>query len=81
MSSSQNWGYPFGGPFKKDYSILGPILGPPYFGKLPFRVFGKTRALLKMQWIRTNDDIHACMHMLSLRRRHSVAIWPIMRGL
>ena len=26
---------PFGGPFNKDYSILGSILGSPYFGKLP----------------------------------------------
>ena len=35
------WGFPkirgylFGGPIKKDYSILGSILGSPYFGKLP----------------------------------------------
>ena len=28
-------GVPFGGPFHKDYSILGSILGSPYFGKLP----------------------------------------------
>ena len=27
-------GYLFGGPHDKDYSILGSILGPPYFGKL-----------------------------------------------
>ena len=26
----------FGGPYKKDYSILGSILGYPYFGKLPY---------------------------------------------
>ena len=26
----------FGGPYNKDYSILGSILGSPYFGKLPF---------------------------------------------
>ena len=35
------WGFPkimgtfLGGPNKKDYSILGSILGSPYFGKLP----------------------------------------------
>ena len=35
------WGLPkilgtfFGGPHNKDYSILGSILGSPYFGKLP----------------------------------------------
>ena len=23
------------GPYNKDYSILGSILGSPYFGKLP----------------------------------------------
>ena len=34
------WGFPkirgylFGGPNNKDYSILGSILGSPYFGKL-----------------------------------------------
>ena len=26
----------FEGPYSKDYSILGSILGSPYFGKLPF---------------------------------------------
>ena len=26
-----------GGPHNKDYSILGSILGYPYFGKLPFQ--------------------------------------------
>ena len=32
---SKNYGYHFGGPHNKDYSILGSILGSPYFGKLP----------------------------------------------
>ena len=32
---SQNQGYLIGGPYNKDYSILGSILGSPYFGKLP----------------------------------------------
>ena len=37
------WGFPkirgtfFGGSHNKDYSILGSILGSPYFGKLPCR--------------------------------------------
>ena len=35
MGISQNYGYLFGGPHNKDYSILGSILGSPYFGKLP----------------------------------------------
>ena len=26
----------FGGPYNKDYSILGFILGSPYLGKLPY---------------------------------------------
>ena len=30
-------GYLFGGPYNKDYSILGSILGSPHFGKLPYR--------------------------------------------
>ena len=25
----------FGSPYNKDYSILGSLLGPHYFGKLP----------------------------------------------
>ena len=35
------WGFPkirgtlSGGPYNKDYSILGSILGSPHFGKLP----------------------------------------------
>ena len=33
MGVSQN----FGGPNSKDYSILGSILGSPYFGKLPYQ--------------------------------------------
>ena len=35
---SQNKGYLFGGPYNKDYSILGSILGYLNFGKLPFVV-------------------------------------------
>ena len=36
MGVSLNWGYHFGGPNNKDYSILGSILGSPHFGKLPY---------------------------------------------
>ena len=32
MGDSQNYGYLFGGPYNKDYSILGFILGSPYLG-------------------------------------------------
>ena len=32
---SQHKGYHFKGPHKKNYSILGSILGSSYFGKLP----------------------------------------------
>ena len=35
MGGSQNYGYHFGGPYNKDCSILGSILGSPHFGKLP----------------------------------------------
>ena len=36
------WGFPkikgtlFACPYNKDYSILGSILGSPYFGRLPY---------------------------------------------
>ena len=33
--------YPIGGPYNKDYSIWGSILGFPYFGKLPYWDNGK----------------------------------------
>ena len=39
MRVSQNRGYHFGGPNNKDYSILGSILGSPYFGKLIYNPF------------------------------------------
>ena len=29
-------GVPFGSPNSKDHSMLGSLLGSPYFGKLPF---------------------------------------------
>ena len=29
---SQNQGYPFGGPYNKDYNILRSTLGPPILG-------------------------------------------------
>ena len=35
MGVSQNYGYHLRGPHNKDYSILGSILGSPFFGKLP----------------------------------------------
>ena len=28
----------YGGPYSKDYSILGSILGSPCLGKLPFKI-------------------------------------------
>ena len=41
MATIHKWGFPkirgtfFGVPHNKDYSILGSILGLPYFGKQP----------------------------------------------
>ena len=40
MGVSQNSGYHDRGPNNKDYSILGSILGFPYFGKLPYKTAG-----------------------------------------
>ena len=37
MVVSGNQGYHFQGPYNKDFSILGSILGSPYLGKLPYR--------------------------------------------
>ena len=37
-----------GGPYNKDYSILGSILGSPYLGKLPYR---SKRKLSEVGWV------------------------------
>ena len=37
MEVSQNRGTLFGGLYNKDHSILGSILGFPFFGKLPYQ--------------------------------------------
>ena len=45
------WEFPkIRGSYKRDYSILGSILGSPYFGKLPYlkQVFRNTVRLLLM---------------------------------
>ena len=34
MGDSQNWGYHFRGPYYKDYSIFGSILGFPLFWEI-----------------------------------------------
>ena len=39
MGVSQIYGYPFGGPHNKGYSISGSILGYPYFEKLPYKIY------------------------------------------
>ena len=50
--SYNNMGFPkirgtlFGGPNNKDHSILGSILGYPYFGKLPYGYVANNRASL-----------------------------------
>ena len=36
MEVSQNSVYLFGGPYNKDYNIIGSILGYRNFGKLPY---------------------------------------------
>ena len=47
------WGFPkiggtfFGGSHNKDYSILGSILGSPYFGKLPYLCIRREMRMLK----------------------------------
>ena len=36
LGFSQNWVYYLGDPYIKGYIILGSILGPPHFGKVPY---------------------------------------------
>ena len=46
---SQNYGYLFGDPYNKDYSILGSILGSPYFGKLAYLGCKGTVGMVQLQ--------------------------------
>ena len=43
---SQNLGYLLGGSYNEEYSILGSILGSPYFGKLPYRGYIRVIGIL-----------------------------------
>ena len=52
MVVSPNERYFCGGPYNKDYSILVPILGSPYFGKLPY---GGRRYMSYSQYFHIND--------------------------
>ena len=56
METGIIWGFPeirstlLGGPYNKDYSILGSILGSPYLGKLPYKRYrGWSRAYVRMR--------------------------------
>ena len=46
MGVSQHSGYHFRGPNNKDCTILGSILGSPYFGKLSYWDNGKMEIIL-----------------------------------
>ena len=46
MGVSKNYGYHLGGPSNMDSSILGSILGSPYFGKLPYGIISGPLKLL-----------------------------------
>ena len=50
-------GYHFGSSHNKDYSILGSILGSPYFGKLPLLVtlLARATAAARVSWLIDND--------------------------
>ena len=55
----------FGGPNNKDYSILGSILGSPYFGKLPyipsFRVLGSCKVFTIHLFVYGGNPAPPCM--------------------
>ena len=60
---SQNWGYHFGGPYTKGYSILGSLLGCPHFGKLPSKWSSFLIAAMNMRALR------ACLQERQLSER------------
>ena len=51
-------GYFFGGPHNKDYSILGSILGSPYFGKLPLIVALRVKIVLGRYASKRTSGVH-----------------------
>ena len=53
MGVSQVYGFLFGGPHNKDYSILGSTLGSPYFGETAIYL-QKTPSLRARQRARVN---------------------------
>ena len=70
---SQNYGYHFGGPYNKDYSILGSILG--FSGKLP-HLPTSARALCVECW-----HISKTVH-LELKRMYNhtpSSTWTVIR--
>ena len=70
LGVSQNYGYLFGGPYNKDYSILESILGYPNFGKLPpvchrsvIKCSTRTlAAVLLLHSFRPRNKIKPCRH-------------------
>ena len=64
MGVSQNWGY-----HSKDYSILGSILGPPYFGKLPYPA-GKEGLPVLDPAAQAATRFHAGLSNAAARSRH-----------
>ena len=48
MGVSQNQGYLFRGPYKKDYSIWGLYWGPPIEGNYPIGIMEKWKLLYYM---------------------------------
>ena len=64
------WGFPkIRGTNNKGYSILGSILGSPYFGKLPF-LKGTRSAILRNSYVgascRTSKCIKMCVTSIAL---------------
>ena len=56
MGACQDYGYHFRGPHNKDYSILGSILGSPFFGKLPYaHVYGYAHLCNSTRSLRAAD--------------------------
>ena len=63
-------GYYFGGPHNKDYSILGSILGFPYFGKVPFGVLKTLKAGPLISCLRLPLDPASQLPKIKAKRQH-----------
>ena len=64
------------GPNNKDYRILGPILGSPYFGKLPFWVDLQVLGFRALQYSHNDNVLAIVLGIMIIRARPKLGPAP-----